>query len=90
MQVVKFLANQFIINFVLQDIDDATRRAIVVTSAVIQGLAKGFVPITDAILIQGYEWAVDHVEDSGDGLKELFSDDLGNRLALAAASWVNL
>jgi exosome complex component RRP4 len=90
MYAANFSRKTNIQTFDLQDIDDATRRAIIITSAVIQGLAKRFIPITDTILIQGYEWAVDHVHDSGGALKELFSDDLGNRLAIAAASWVNL
>lgn len=73
-----------------QDIDEATRRAIIVLSAVVQALGKGFIPITDIVLIQGYEWAVDHVADTGGTLKVLFTEDCSNRLAWAAESWVEL
>jgi len=72
------------------DIDDATRRAIVVTSAVVRALGRGFIPITDTILIQAYEWAVDHVADTNGTLKALFTEDCSNRLAWAAVTWAHL
>jgi len=71
-------------------IDNETYRAIIVTSAVLQALGKGFIPVTDSILVQAYEWAVDHVDNSGGSLKTLFTEDLSNQLALAAESWMNL
>jgi hypothetical protein len=76
--------------FFWQYIDDETRQAIIVTSAVIQALGKGFIPITDTILVQAYEWAVEHVNDNGGFVKELFTEELCNRMAIAASSWINL
>lgn len=71
-------------------IDDETRRAIITTCAVIQALGRGNIPITDMILIQAYEWAVDHVHDNGGSVKELFAENLSNQLAIAASSWIGL
>lgn len=44
---------------VVQDIDNATRTAIARVSNLIRVLAAHFVPMSDAVLVDAYEWAVE-------------------------------
>ncbi|KAF8586354.1 hypothetical protein K439DRAFT_1387263 [Ramaria rubella] len=52
------------------DIDAATRVAIARVSNIIRILAKYFVPITDTLLVEAYEWAADQDCDVRDLLQE--------------------
>ncbi|KAI0721003.1 exosome complex exonuclease rrp4 [Cerioporus squamosus] len=58
------------------EIDDATRAAIARVSNIIKVLASHFVPLTDAVLLEAYEWAVDQ-ENS---VKDLLGDETGENL----------
>ena len=59
-----------------QDIDDATRTAISRVSNIIKVLAAHFVPLTDVVLLEAYEWAVEQ-ENS---VKDLLSEEVGENL----------
>ena len=54
-----------------QPIDDATRAAIARVSNIIRALAAHFVPLTDAVLLEAYEWAVEQES----GIKDILHDD---------------
>ncbi|KAH9943816.1 exosome complex exonuclease rrp4 [Amylocystis lapponica] len=58
------------------NIDDATRIAIARVSNIIRVLAAQFIPLTDSLLVEAYEWAV---EQEGD-VKELLQEDIGDAL----------
>jgi exosome complex component RRP4 len=62
-----------------QVIDSATRIAISRVANIIRVLAAHFVPLTDALLLESYEWAI---EQEGDP-KELLQDDVGEALVHA-------
>jgi exosome complex component RRP4 len=66
----------------MQDIDTATRIAIARVSNVIRILARFFVPITDTVLVEAYEWAVDQDCD----VKDLLQEDTAESL-IAAVIW---
>lgn len=66
----------------IQDIDSATRVAIARVSNVIRVLARAFIPITDSILVEAYEWAVDQDCD----VKGLLQADNADSL-IAAVIW---
>ena len=66
----------------LQDIDDATRTAIARVSNIIRVLASRSVPITDAIVLEAYEWAVER--DSG--AKDLLLGDVADALIAAVTT----
>ncbi|KAH9901022.1 exosome complex exonuclease rrp4 [Cubamyces lactineus] len=57
-------------------IDDATRIAISRVSNIIKVLAAHFVPLTDTILLEAYEWVV---EQEGN-VKDLLSDEFGETM----------
>ena len=59
-----------------QDIDDATRTAISRVTNIIKVLAAHFVPLTDVVLLEAYEWAVEQ-ENS---VKDLLGDEIGENL----------
>ncbi|KAI0079099.1 exosome complex exonuclease rrp4 [Panus rudis PR-1116 ss-1] len=61
------------------DIDDATRTAISRVSNIIRVLASHFVPLTDSVLLNGYEWAVEQEID----VKDLLQADAGESLVAA-------
>jgi len=61
------------------DIDDATRTAIARVSNIIRVLASRSVPITDAIVLEAYEWAAEHDSD----IKDLLSEDVADALIAA-------
>ncbi|KAI0831395.1 exosome complex exonuclease rrp4 [Trametes gibbosa] len=58
------------------DIDDATRIAISRVSNIIKVLAAHFVPLTDVILLEAYEWVVEQESN----VKDLLIDELGENL----------
>ncbi|KAI0665175.1 exosome complex exonuclease rrp4 [Cubamyces menziesii] len=57
-------------------IDDATRIAVSRVSNIIKVLAAHFVPLTDTILLEAYEWVV---EQEGN-VKDLLSDEFGETM----------
>jgi hypothetical protein len=67
------VASRFITHLLFvpaQPIDGATRTAIARVSNVIRALARHFVPITDTLLVEAYEWALDQECDVKDLLQE--------------------
>jgi len=58
------------------DIDDATRIAISRVSNIIRVLGAHFIPLTDTLLLEAYEWAV---EQEGD-VRDLLQEDIGDAL----------
>lgn len=66
----------------LQDIDVPTREAIARVSNIIRVLADRFVPLTDALLVDAYEWAVDQECK----ITELLHDDVADALAAAVVA----
>ena len=71
-----FLVNDLIS---LQDIDDATRTAIARVSNIIKVLASRSLPITDTIVLEAYEWAVEHDSD----VKDLLLEDVADAMIAA-------
>lgn len=69
---------------VSQDIDDATRTAIVRVGNIIRVLAIYFVPLTDTVLAEAYEWAIE--QGSEYGVKDLLKDDVAEALVLAVTA----
>ncbi|KAJ6473653.1 exosome complex exonuclease rrp4 [Mycena vitilis] len=57
-------------------IDDSTRIAISRVVNIIQVLASHFVPLTDTLLLEAYEWTIENDTDA----KGLLSDDIGDAL----------
>ncbi|KAF7360498.1 Exosome complex component rrp4 [Mycena venus] len=57
-------------------IDDSTRTAISRVANIIQVLASHFVPLTDTLLLEAYEWTVENDTDA----KGLLSEDVGDAL----------
>ncbi|KAF8518947.1 exosome complex exonuclease rrp4 [Hysterangium stoloniferum] len=66
------------------DIDTPTRTAIARVSNVIRAFARAFVPITDTILVEAYEWAVDQECD----VKDLLQEDIAEALVAAVITRV--
>lgn len=64
------------------EIDDATRSAVSRVSNIIRVLATHFVPLTDSILLNAYEWAV---EQEGD-VKDLLQEDVSESLVAAISA----
>jgi exosome complex component RRP4 len=60
----------------IQDIDDSTRVAISRVANIIRVLASHFVPLTDSLLLEAYEWTVEYDTDA----KGLLSEDVGDAL----------
>ena len=65
-----------------KDIDDATRSAVSRVSNIIRVLSAHFVPLTDTILLNAYEWAV---EQDG-SIKDLLQEDIGEALVAAISA----
>lgn len=65
-----------------KDIDDATRSAVSRVSNIIRVLAAHFVPLTDTILLNAYEWAV---EQDG-SIKDLLQEDVSEALVAAISA----
>ncbi|KAI9440780.1 exosome complex exonuclease rrp4 [Lactarius indigo] len=64
------------------DIDDATRTAIARVSNIIRVLASRSVPITDSIVLEAYEWAVEQDVD----VKDLLLEDVADALVAAVTT----
>ncbi|KZT03590.1 exosome complex exonuclease rrp4 [Laetiporus sulphureus 93-53] len=64
------------------DIDTATLTAISRVTNIIRVLAAHFIPLTDTLLLDAYEWAV---EQEGD-VKVLLQPDVGDALVMAVAA----
>jgi len=62
-------------------IDNATRMAISRVANIIRVLAAHFVPLTDVLLLESYEWAIEQETDP----KDLLQDDVGDALVHAIA-----
>lgn len=67
---------------ICQDIDDATRLAISRVSNIIRILAAHFIPLTDTLLLDAYEWAVEQESD----VKELLQADTGDAMIATIAA----
>ncbi|KAF7325949.1 hypothetical protein MKEN_00445800 [Mycena kentingensis (nom. inval.)] len=65
-------------------IDEATRNAISRVANIIQVLAAHFVPLTDALLLEAYEWTLENDADA----KSLLSEDVGDALVVSITSVV--
>jgi len=63
-------------------IDDSTRIAISRVANIIRVLASHFVPLTDALLLEAYEWTVENDADA----KGLLSEDIGDALVATITS----
>lgn len=61
---------------VSQVIDDATRTAISRVANIIRILATRFIPLSDSILLQAYEWTIEQDHQVPDLLQEDFGDAL--------------
>jgi len=61
------------------DIDDATRTAIARVSNIIRVLASRSLPITDTIVLEAYEWVLEHDSD----VKDLFLEDVADAMVAA-------
>jgi exosome complex component RRP4 len=59
-----------------QDIDSSTRSAISRVTNIIRVLSSHFVPLTDTLLLEAYEWSVEHEGD----VKDLLQEDIGDAL----------
>ncbi|KAF8199084.1 exosome complex exonuclease rrp4 [Pholiota molesta] len=64
------------------DIDYSTRSAISRVTHIIRVLTSHFVPLTDALLLEAYEWAVEHES----GPKDLLQQDFGDALVASVTS----
>jgi exosome complex component RRP4 len=65
-----------------QDVDSSTRTAIARVTHIIHVLTSHFVPLTDALLLEAYEWAVEQ-ETS---VKDLLQQDFGDALVASIVS----
>lgn len=65
-----------------KDIDDATRTAISRVSNVIRVLAAHFVPLSDTLLVEAYEWAV----EQECGVKDFLQEDVSEALIAAVTA----
>ncbi len=62
-----------------QEIDEETRAAISRVANIISVLAFHSVPMTDLILLEAYEWVVDHEHDA----KGILQEEVGEALVAA-------
>jgi len=63
-------------------IDSPTRVAISRVSNIIRILASHFIPLTDALLLEAYEWTV----DEGSYAKDVLQEDVGDALVTTVAA----
>jgi exosome complex component RRP4 len=63
----------------LQEIDTSTRNAIARVSNIIRILASHCIALTDTILLEAYDWAIEQESDVND----LLQDDFGSALVVA-------
>ncbi|KAF5362122.1 hypothetical protein D9756_002647 [Leucocoprinus leucothites] len=64
------------------DIDETTRTAISRVSNIVRILASHFVPLTDTLLTEAYDWTVDQES----GVKNLLTEDFGDALVTSLVS----
>ncbi|TCD71791.1 exosome non-catalytic core subunit rrp4 [Steccherinum ochraceum] len=64
------------------DIDDATRAAVSRVSNIIRVLAAHFVPLTDTVLLDAYEWVIEQESD----IKDLLQPEIGEALVTAISA----
>ena len=62
--------------------DDATRAAIARVSNIIKVLAAHFVPLTDVVLLEAYEWVIEQES----GVKDVLLDEVGENLVASLGS----
>lgn len=67
-----------------QDIDDETRTAIARVGNIIRVLAAHFVPMTDTVLADAYEWAVEQGAECS--IRDLLGDDNAEALVMAVTA----
>lgn len=65
-----------------KDIDVATRTAIARICNIIRLLADHFVPLTDARLLEAYDWVIEHDVDT----KDIIHGDVGDALVAMVGS----
>ncbi|PPQ69502.1 hypothetical protein CVT26_002848 [Gymnopilus dilepis] len=58
------------------EIDEATRTAISRVMHIIRMLTSHFIPLTDTLLLEAYEWAIEHET----GVRDLLQQDFGDAL----------
>ncbi len=66
----------------MQDIDEPTRAAIARVSNLISILAAHFIPLSDKLLIEAYDWAVE--QDCG--IKDFLQEDVAEALVVAVTA----
>ncbi|KAF8972692.1 hypothetical protein BDZ97DRAFT_1649780 [Flammula alnicola] len=64
------------------DIDNSTRTAISRVTHIIRVLTSHFVPLTDSLLLEAYEWTVEQET----GVKDLLQQDFGDALVASVTS----
>ncbi|KDR68019.1 hypothetical protein GALMADRAFT_257580 [Galerina marginata CBS 339.88] len=64
------------------EIDESTRTAISRVTHIIRVLTSHFIPLTDTLLLEAYEWAVEHETD----VKDLLQQDFGDALVASVTS----
>ncbi|KAJ3571036.1 hypothetical protein NP233_g4018 [Leucocoprinus birnbaumii] len=64
------------------DIDETTRTAISRVTNIVRILASHFVPLTDTVLTEAYDWTV----DQQGGVKDLLTEDFGDALVASLVS----
>ena len=82
MTYVSIVLTPAISQMICQDIDDATRLAISRVSNIIRILAAHFIPLTDTLLLDAYEWAVEQESD----VKDLLQADTGDAMIATIAA----
>jgi len=66
-----------------QEIDASTRSAISRVTNIIQVLSSHFIPLTDKLLLEAYEWTVEQEGGAVNLLQEEFGDALVSSLTSA-------
>lgn len=76
MMCVIHISSVDIFDLALQDIDAFTRVAISRVVNIIRIFAAHFVPLSDTLLLEAYEWTLEHEGD----VKDLLQDEVGDAL----------
>lgn len=66
----------------LQEIDTSTRDAISRVTGIIRVLSAHFIPLTDSLLLDAYEWCIEHET----GLTDLLQEEFGESMVAALSS----
>jgi len=69
-----------------QEIDESTRAAISRVTQIIRILTSRFIPLSDTLLLEAYEWTVEHGHD----VKDLLNQDFGDALvaSITSGQWI--